>query len=227
MSRQNVPENIAIEVLAANHHTCCICRERRKHVQIHHIDGDPSNNDPENLAVVCLDDHSRVTGNEGLGRSFKPGEVAKYKRQWEGTCRAEGQTMPDDDEDEEEEDEEDEEDVKPLISFFQSRRIKGEDSCAFMFDMEEGQQLVASISADGYVDVSICTPRDYQRWLDGKELMEYEGDEEVRECELPTFTAPQDGKFAVAIMNEDDEDVDVTVDISIWSPEDDDGGDED
>lgn len=221
MSRQNVPDKTAIEVLAANHHTCCICRERRKHVQLHHIDGDPSNNDPENLAVVCLDDHSRVTGDEGLGRRFTSGEVAKYKRQWEKICAEETARNEEEDEDEDETEED-----EPLTTCFQSRRIKAEESCAYTFDMEEGQQLVASISADGYVDVSICTPRDYQRWLDGKDLREYEGEEDVRDCELPTFTAPKDGKFAVAIMNTGDEDVDVTVDISIWPPEEEDDEEE-
>ncbi len=214
MSRQNVPEKIANLILVANHHTCCICRERRKHVQLHHVDGNHSNNDPDNLAVVCLDDHSRVTGNEGLGRRFTPGEVEEYKRQWEAMC-ANVEEIDDEDDD-------NDESYEPLTTCFQSRRIKAQEDCAFTFDMEAGQQLVASISADGYVDVSICAARDYKKWRDGHDLFEYEGDEDVRECELPTFTAPKDGKFVVAIFNNGDDDVDVAVDISIWEKEDDD-----
>ena len=36
-----------------------------------------------NLAVLCLDCHSRVTGNRGLGRSYSKAEVRKYKLTWE------------------------------------------------------------------------------------------------------------------------------------------------
>src|SRR2546422_6233881 len=41
-----------------------------------------------NLAVVCLDCHSRVTGARGLGQSYRPGEVRKYKRTWERRLEA-------------------------------------------------------------------------------------------------------------------------------------------
>lgn len=63
--------------------TCCICEIPGKHVQIHHIDGDRSNNRSSNLAIICLDCHSKVTATGGLGRSFSPGEVRQYKRAWE------------------------------------------------------------------------------------------------------------------------------------------------
>jgi len=70
-----------------NDHTCCICRERGKDVQIHHIDGNHANNADRNLAVLCLDCHSRVTGRRGLGRSFSVAEVRKYKVDWESLVR--------------------------------------------------------------------------------------------------------------------------------------------
>jgi hypothetical protein len=78
-----VPANVADEVLYRNDHTCCICNVPRKHVQIHHMDGDPSNRSIANLAVVCLDCHSLVTGAQGLGRHYGAGEVGRYKRTWE------------------------------------------------------------------------------------------------------------------------------------------------
>jgi hypothetical protein len=81
--RRSVPSDVVDEVLYRNDHTCCICKMARKHVQIHHIDGDPSNNLATNLAVVCLDCHSLVTGDGGLGRKYGPGEVRRYKRTWE------------------------------------------------------------------------------------------------------------------------------------------------
>ena len=81
--RKHIPSKIEEEILFLSNHTCCICKDRNKDVQIHHIDGDPSNNNLDNLAVLCLDCHSRVTGSRGLGKSYKPGEVKRYKRAWE------------------------------------------------------------------------------------------------------------------------------------------------
>ena len=85
--RSRIPQKIADELMFANDHTCCICRTKGKHVQIHHIDGDDSNNALRNLAVLCLECHSRVTGDEGLGRSFTAGEIKQYKRTWEFMVR--------------------------------------------------------------------------------------------------------------------------------------------
>jgi hypothetical protein len=82
-SRLPIPGDVVDEVLYRNDHTCCICNLPRKHVQIHHIDEDPSNWSIVNLAVVCLDCHSLVTGRQGLGRRYGVGEVRKYKRAWE------------------------------------------------------------------------------------------------------------------------------------------------
>lgn len=81
--RPLVPQSIADNLMFENDHTCCICRTRGKHVQIHHIDDDNLNNSSSNLAILCLECHSKVTGTEGLGRKYTPGEVRKYKRSWE------------------------------------------------------------------------------------------------------------------------------------------------
>src|SRR5579863_6576194 len=86
MNRPKIPVQTAAGLLVANNHTCCICGTPRKHVQIHHIDGDNSNCAEENLAVLCLDRHSRVTGDEGLGRRYSEAEVREYKRRWEEHC---------------------------------------------------------------------------------------------------------------------------------------------
>jgi hypothetical protein len=81
--RSPIPSSVIAEVLFQAHHTCCICRTKGKDVQIHHVDRNPDNNKAANLAVVCLDCHSRVTGGRGLGQSYSPGEVRKYKRAWD------------------------------------------------------------------------------------------------------------------------------------------------
>jgi hypothetical protein len=81
--RQPIPQKTQDQLLFLNDHTCCICRVRGKDVQVHHIDGKARNNDRANLAVVCLDCHSRVTGTRGLGKRYAPGEVRRFKRSWE------------------------------------------------------------------------------------------------------------------------------------------------
>lgn len=81
--RQTVQRLISDQVLFSADHTCCICRTKGKDVQLHHIDGNPINSRVANLAVVCMDCHSRITGRRGLGQSYTAGEVAKYKRSWD------------------------------------------------------------------------------------------------------------------------------------------------
>lgn len=85
--RLKVPIAAEEETLFNANHTCCICRGKNKDVVIHHIDGNSTNNNLDNLAVVCLDCHSHVTGTRGLGKSFKPGEVRRYKRSWDKQVR--------------------------------------------------------------------------------------------------------------------------------------------
>lgn len=85
--RPKVPLAAEEETLFNANHTCCICRERNKDAIIHHIDGNRMNNNLDNLAVLCLDCHSRVTGARGLGKSFRQGEVRRYKRSWDKRVR--------------------------------------------------------------------------------------------------------------------------------------------
>lgn len=81
--RPKVPKRTEADLMFFNEHTCCICREKGKDVEIHHIDSDKKNNDMSNLSVLCLDCHSKVTGKRGRGRSYTPLEVSKNKRDWE------------------------------------------------------------------------------------------------------------------------------------------------
>lgn len=91
--RISVPADVADEVLFANRHRCCVCHEPRKPVHIHHIDENPENNDPGNLAVLCLDHHSDVTGNEGLGRNYSENEIRLFKESGRLNARHPGQTL--------------------------------------------------------------------------------------------------------------------------------------
>jgi hypothetical protein len=80
--RSPISNDISVDVLFMHDHTCCVCRESGKAVQIHHIDDDPSNNSPENLAVLCLEDHNDTQVTGGFGRKLQAGEVRRYRDDW-------------------------------------------------------------------------------------------------------------------------------------------------
>jgi hypothetical protein len=75
------------KVLFDNDHMCCICHEKGKRVQTHHINGDSSNDNPSNIAILCLEHHSDATGSQGFGRKYGEGEIKHYKDDWEGIIK--------------------------------------------------------------------------------------------------------------------------------------------
>jgi hypothetical protein len=80
--RTPIPSEIAADTLFRQDHTCCVCREKGRPVQIHHMDDDPSNHTSENLAVLCLIDHEQTQIRGGFGRKLLAEEVRKYRDDW-------------------------------------------------------------------------------------------------------------------------------------------------
>jgi hypothetical protein len=88
--RKHLPRKLEKRILVMNKHCCCICENDGmfKEVVIHHIDGDNSNNEIENLAVLCLQHASMADtglkrGKLGSGKKLTPSEVREYKKHWE------------------------------------------------------------------------------------------------------------------------------------------------
>src|SRR5262249_16956080 len=77
-----VPQDVATPLMFRSDRTCCVCRERGKPVQIHHIDEDPSNNDPDNLAVLCVHCHDETQIKGGFGRKLDAAQVRYYRDEW-------------------------------------------------------------------------------------------------------------------------------------------------
>ena len=77
-----IPKALATEVMHAADSTCCVCRENGKAVQIHHIDGNPSNNTLENLVVLCLEHHNQTQMIGGFGRKLDASLVTRYRDEW-------------------------------------------------------------------------------------------------------------------------------------------------
>lgn len=81
--RVKIPGKIEAEVLFLSDHTCCVCQDRSKPVQIHHVNEDPSDNRPENLAVVCLECSEKIHRKGTVSKGYSPAEVTHYKTLWE------------------------------------------------------------------------------------------------------------------------------------------------
>lgn len=69
--------------------TCCVCRRPDKPFQIHHIDEDHSNDDIENLAVLCVECHIQTQQKGGFVRSLSPSVVKLYNESWRKIVKSE------------------------------------------------------------------------------------------------------------------------------------------
>src|SRR5437867_4398073 len=87
-TRTPVPEDVVAEVMFASDRTCCVCRTPGLRVQIHHLDENPANHDPSNLAVLCLQDHDATQTRGGFGRRLTSQEVITYRDDWLERVRA-------------------------------------------------------------------------------------------------------------------------------------------
>ena len=77
--RTQIPVEVAAEILFACDSTCCVCGERGKAIQIHHLDEDPSNHRIGNLSVMCLECHDQTQARGGFGRKLTKEVVTKYR----------------------------------------------------------------------------------------------------------------------------------------------------
>lgn len=81
-TRVPIPPAIAAQVLFEHDRTCCICRTKGRSPQIHHIDDNPANNDPENLSVLCLECHRDTQLVGGFDRKLDAHQVRLYRNDW-------------------------------------------------------------------------------------------------------------------------------------------------
>ncbi len=211
--RPNINPDIAAQLMFQNRHTCCICHEPRKHVQIHHIDETPSNNELENLGVVCVDCHSLVTSDQGFGKKYSAREVGFFKNNWEEQCaefhNQEASNGGDDDEDETDE---------PADSYYTDTILPAESHIDRHYNLDRDDEIKIWTESDEPLDVMIMTTRNYDLWC------VCEDDERVTfleyhdaQYELSTsYTSPKDGKYTVVVCNHTEEDARLQLDISIW-----------
>ena len=81
-TRVLIPSDLVADVMFASGSTCCVCRERGKAVQVHHVDENPADNTFENLTVLCLECHNQTQVSGGFGRKLNAPLVIKYRDEW-------------------------------------------------------------------------------------------------------------------------------------------------
>jgi hypothetical protein len=207
--RRDIPKALVDGLLVANNHTCCICN-LHGHVEIHHIDSNPSNNSIGNLAVLCRNCHSRVSGNEGLGRHYAQGEVLLYKRRWESACqpRLAMVASVDDAENDEAED-------FPMASDHHVMSLDGDTHIGYPYDLLAGARIVASVSSNVPVNFFLVTKRSYCRYENGDDYWTLAGHDSVYSTEFD-LTISEEGGHAIVVENESEDEAIVAVDITVW-----------
>jgi hypothetical protein len=87
MSGSSIPRRYPTEdecaaILVAADRTCCVCRLGGKAVQLHHLDEDRSNANPDNFAVLCVDCHNDTQLRGGFGRRLNEAQIRRYRDEW-------------------------------------------------------------------------------------------------------------------------------------------------
>ena len=81
--RKNNPKAYT-HILLKSRRCCCLCfglknDHAEKKGQIAHLDHDPSNDEPDNLAFLCLDHHDQYDSKTSQSKSLQPTEVKAYR----------------------------------------------------------------------------------------------------------------------------------------------------
>lgn len=80
--RNEIPAELAAKVLFLSKRICCVCRERRKPIQIHHLDEDPSNSREDNLAVLCFECHHETKIRGEFDRKLDIHQIVLFRDEW-------------------------------------------------------------------------------------------------------------------------------------------------
>ena len=88
MARKRIPKRIDDTVMFESDRTCCICQSEPEPGQLHHINGDHSNNEFDNLAFLCLKHHAEASSRSSIAKSLSSGVVKKYRDDWYKIVRA-------------------------------------------------------------------------------------------------------------------------------------------
>jgi hypothetical protein len=82
--RPKIPSSVETQVLTASRRRCCLCFGLQGDLaetkgQIAHLDHDPSNNDPDNLAFLCFDHHDQHDSRTSQSKGLTDREVKEHR----------------------------------------------------------------------------------------------------------------------------------------------------
>jgi hypothetical protein len=143
--RVEIPPDVAAEVLFLADRTCCVCRQRSRPVQLHHIDDNPANSAAENLAVLCFDCHRETQIRGAFDRKLDAAQVRLYKLDWIKRVEAQrnGATWPVPSEAISE---------KHVLRYLQLR----EKSDEYLYDLEADYVQVGLADATEHSETNLC-----------------------------------------------------------------------
>ena len=78
--RAQIPESVADQIMFDSDLLCCVCQQQGHH--IHHINGYPSNNDPDNLILLCFEHHNQSSVTNNIARKLSQGALRRYREHW-------------------------------------------------------------------------------------------------------------------------------------------------
>jgi len=83
--RPAIPKANLIEVLYANRFTCCVCRNPKKAIIVHHINrwANSKSHNVKNLSVLCETHHGKVHSKSELSRNLDAATLRGFKARWE------------------------------------------------------------------------------------------------------------------------------------------------
>jgi hypothetical protein len=84
--RRPIPQHVTANLMKECRRRCCVCAIldadfSQKHLQVAHLDHDPSNNHADNLAALCLQHHDEYDTKRSQSKGFSKTEVSLYKRE--------------------------------------------------------------------------------------------------------------------------------------------------
>lgn len=84
--RVRIPESLRREIMWKTNNRCCVCQT--PYFQIHHLDGDPSNNDLDNLAPLCPNCHDQAGLSRPLSTRLSEERIGHLRDRWYDYCEA-------------------------------------------------------------------------------------------------------------------------------------------
>ncbi|RWM46057.1 HNH endonuclease signature motif containing protein [Mesorhizobium sp.] len=88
-TRPPIPTDTLMSVLFANRYQCCICRNPKRSVIVHHIEewAESRLHDAENLAVLCLPHHDEAHSKKTLSKNLDAKALRDAKAKWEARVK--------------------------------------------------------------------------------------------------------------------------------------------